>query len=288
MKKSALCFMLALSLAASAEPPKRIISASGNASEVVVRLGLADNLVAVDTTSLLPPEVMQAKPKIGYRRHLSAEGILSMAPDLVILAPDAGPPAVVKQLEDSGLPLFYLEDKQTLDGINEDITRLGEVLGKTEQAQQLVKQQLDEEKALNVSKAAYPRAPELVILLDTGSGIFGLGKNSAGEHIANILGGHLSLDFEGMKPMSNEILALNSADAVLVALRNESDHSIVIKPLAQGRYEVLDSHPAMQHGCVFQVDIMKSLSFGPDTAAAAQEIAEKITPCINNTKRVTE
>ncbi|MBV7435098.1 ABC transporter substrate-binding protein [Cardiobacteriaceae bacterium TAE3-ERU3] len=284
MKKSVLCLMLTLSLAASAESPQRIVSTSGNASEVVVRLGLAENLVAVDTTSLLPFEVMQNKPKIGYRRHLSAEGILSMAPDLVILAPDAGPPAVVKQLENSGLPLFYIKDEQTLDGINDDIIRLGEVLDRMTQAQELVAQQLDEEKALDVSKAAYPRLPELVVLLDTGSGIFGLGKNSAGEHIANILGGDLSLDFEGMKPMSNEILALNNADAVLVALRNESDDSSIIKPLAEGRYEVLDSHPAMQDGCVFQVNIMKTLGFGPDTAATAQEIAEKITPCIKKEK----
>lgn len=58
----------------------------GYASEIVAALGKADKLVGVDTTSVKPQTIMEKKPKIGYRRQLSAEGILSLTPDLIILA----------------------------------------------------------------------------------------------------------------------------------------------------------------------------------------------------------
>lgn len=265
-----------------ADAPQRVVSTAGNASQIVAGLGLADRLVAVDTTSLLPAEVMADKPKIGYRRQLSAEGILAMAPDLVILAPDAGPPTAVTQLKDAGVAIFDLEDAQTLDGINRDITRLGAVLEADAAATALVAEQEREAQALAQAKAEYPRTPAVVFLLDTGGGggVFGLGHNSAGEHMAAILGAELSLDFSGMKPLSNEVLATNNADVVLLAARQDAADSTLIKPLSAGRYAALDLHPAMQRHCVFEVNIMKSLGFGPGTAGVAREIAKVITPCI--------
>lgn len=73
--KSVLLSCIALGLALnSVQVSEKIVSTAGYASEIVVALGKADNLVGVDTTSIKPLDVMGAKPKIGYRRQLSAEG----------------------------------------------------------------------------------------------------------------------------------------------------------------------------------------------------------------------
>src|SRR5262245_25112097 len=55
----------------------RIVSASGNVTEVLYALGLGAQVVGVDTTSTYPPAT-SALPKIGYLRRLSAEGIVSL------------------------------------------------------------------------------------------------------------------------------------------------------------------------------------------------------------------
>ena len=65
------------------EDISRIVVLNGDITEVVFALGLGDNVVGVDTSATYPTEALEL-PKIGYQRSLSAEGILSMAPSVVI------------------------------------------------------------------------------------------------------------------------------------------------------------------------------------------------------------
>src|SRR5687768_9475908 len=52
----------------------RVIPLNGDVAEVVWALGLGEKVVATDTSATFPAEAA-AKPKIGYQRTLSAEGI---------------------------------------------------------------------------------------------------------------------------------------------------------------------------------------------------------------------
>ncbi len=59
-------------------------------------LGARELLVGVDTTSLYPAAVTRL-PNVGYVRQLSAEGLLSLRPDLVLTGSEAGPEAALDQ-----------------------------------------------------------------------------------------------------------------------------------------------------------------------------------------------
>ena len=72
----------------------RVISVGGSVTEIVYALGAGSKLVAVDQTSLHPPEA-QDLPDVGYLRALSAEPILSLAPDLVLVEAETVTHAVV-------------------------------------------------------------------------------------------------------------------------------------------------------------------------------------------------
>ena len=96
------CVLLCSSLlfshaAAAAELPQRWVSSGGSLSEWVVRLGGEGRLVGVDTTSLHPQSLRQL-PSVGYQRALSAEGVLSLRPDILIGSEEMGPPPVVAQI----------------------------------------------------------------------------------------------------------------------------------------------------------------------------------------------
>ena len=78
-------------------PFKRVVSLGGGVSEIIFALGLGNSVVAVDVSSVYPPEATK-KPKVGYVRATSAEGIASMKPDLVISSEVFGPPAVRKHM----------------------------------------------------------------------------------------------------------------------------------------------------------------------------------------------
>jgi ABC-type hemin transport system substrate-binding protein len=69
----------------------RIVSVGGAVTEIVYRLGAAEHLVGVDTSSTYPAAATQL-PQVGYQRMLSVEGVLSLRPTLVLLSVEAGPP----------------------------------------------------------------------------------------------------------------------------------------------------------------------------------------------------
>ena len=74
-----------------------LVSIDGALTEIVYALGAEDRLVGVDSTSVYP-EAVQSLPQVGYMRQLSAEGILSLQPDLVLATRDAGPEPVFELL----------------------------------------------------------------------------------------------------------------------------------------------------------------------------------------------
>ena len=79
----------------------RIVSIGGSITEILYALGLQQKIVAVDTTSLFPPAALQEKPNVGYMRQLSAEGVLALAPTLVLALQGSGPKETIDVLETS-------------------------------------------------------------------------------------------------------------------------------------------------------------------------------------------
>ena len=81
------------------ENAERIVCIAKQYNEIIFALGAQKSLVAVDLSSTYPPEIKKL-PTVGYHRALSAEGILSIKPTLVIHDNNVGPEAVMKQLSD--------------------------------------------------------------------------------------------------------------------------------------------------------------------------------------------
>ena len=98
------------------------VSAGGALSEWVTALGGESKLVGVDTTSQHPAS-LKALPSIGYQRQLSAEGILSLRPQILVGTEEMGPPPVLAQIRSAGVqvdmfsaqPDFAHTQKQTLN-----------------------------------------------------------------------------------------------------------------------------------------------------------------------------
>ena len=76
----------------------RITSAGGSITEIIYFLEQESRLIAVDVTSNYPESALNL-PSIGYVRALSAEGVLSLDPTLIIGENDMGPPSVIDQIK---------------------------------------------------------------------------------------------------------------------------------------------------------------------------------------------
>lgn len=277
--KSLKIFLLTM-LAVHAHAQERIISTAGNASETLALLDATDRIAAVDTTSLLPADVMAGKPKIGYRRALSSEGILSLNPDLIILAPDSGPPEAIQQIEAVGIPLLRISDEKTQEGINADIRAIARTIYRESEGEILVSKldaTLEKARAVQGSYAKKPRI--LLFFASHQSGGQGMGKGSAGDALITLLGGDNALDAEGMKPLGTESLLTLPADVILVAELHKNLDTIAV-PASAGDLPDLAVTPAAQNGCLIRINVMESLGFGPSYAEATLAISEAIAACL--------
>lgn len=256
---------------------ERIVSTTGNASQIIAQLGQANKLVAVDTTSNKPQKIMQKKPKIGYRRALSAESILSMRPDLIILAPDAGPPAVIKQLKATKIKTLTIKDEKSLAGVIDDINLIAKNLNASSEAKGMThKIRRDEEALRNIIKS-YHHQPKIVFLMRDN---MAFGADSAGDGMIDIVGGKniFANNFKGVKPVSLELLSASNADMLIFAILRKTNElpeklTSVDKPLFK-------NSKAGKNHCIFTIDISNALGFGPDLTDTAKEIALAAKKCV--------
>ena len=122
----------------SAEPAHRIVSVGGAATEILYRLGRADEIVGVDSTSLYPEEALKSKANVGYVRALGAEGILSLNPTLVIASEGAGPPDALRLVEQAGIPIVRVTDEPNPAGIAKRVEVIAKAVNAAEKGAALV------------------------------------------------------------------------------------------------------------------------------------------------------
>jgi iron complex transport system substrate-binding protein len=112
-----------------AQPPRHIVSLLPSITETVCALGACDRLVATDRYSDWPPEV-QALPKTGGLEDAEIEGIVRLAPDLVLLSHRQ---RITGRLHELGVESFAL-DTETYGAIAREVTVVGAILGCPERA----------------------------------------------------------------------------------------------------------------------------------------------------------
>src|ERR1043166_5482864 len=89
---------------------ERIVCLSKQYNEIIFALRAEKDLVGVDLSSTYPAAIKKL-PTVGYHRALSAEGILSTKPTLVIHDNNVGPEPVMKQLTDLKIQMVVFKAK---------------------------------------------------------------------------------------------------------------------------------------------------------------------------------
>ena len=208
--------------AAAAELPQRWVSAGGALSEWVSVLGGESKLVGVDTTSQ-HPESLKALPSIGYQRQLSAEGILSLRPQILIGTEEMGPPPVLSQIRNAGVQVELFSAQPDLPTLQGNLQHLGKLLGAEEQAVQAYQryqEQLDQQK-IRVTKAqlTQPSPGVLLLLGHAGGKPLIAGKDTAADWLLRQAGGHNLATHTGYKPFSVESLISLDPEVLVFADR---------------------------------------------------------------------
>ena len=122
-----------------------IISTAPSNTEVLVELGLADKLVAVDKYSADVEGVSEDLPKIDFRNP-DAETIISLNPDIVIASGhnksgDEDPFALIKE---AGITVVYIPSSYSIDGIYGDIEFIASLTGTEKKGEEIINSMKEE------------------------------------------------------------------------------------------------------------------------------------------------
>lgn len=141
-------------------PAQRIVSLTPSNTEILFALGAGAQVVGRDEFSNYPAEVSSLPGVGGSMGKYNFEQIAALNPDLV-LAGAINTPEQVKALEDLGLTVYVLANPDDLEGMYKDLQTVGELTGKTTEAQQL-SQSLQERVAAVEAKIAQVQTRPIV------------------------------------------------------------------------------------------------------------------------------
>lgn len=258
LSASAIALVVGLMLnhaAHASQLPQRWVSAGGALSEWVAALGGESKLVGVDTTSQHPAS-LKALPSIGYQRQLSAEGILSLRPQVLVGTEEMGPPPVLAQIRSAGVQVEMFSARPDLPALQGNLQHLGALLGSEAKARELFtgyEQALEQQKRWVATAQATHKAPGVLMLIGNAGGKpLIAGKDTAADWMLQQAGGRNLATHSGYKPFSVESLAGLSPEVLVFAdraLTGEAARAALFK-----ENPILASTPAAKHARVFELD----------------------------------
>lgn len=120
-----------------AAPARRVVSLAPSNTEILFAIGAGKQVVGRDALSDYPEEAKAVESIGSAFQNLNSELIVSLKPDLV-LAAEINTPEQVKQLEDAGLTVYYLNNPTTLEGLYENLELAAQLTGHEADAATLV------------------------------------------------------------------------------------------------------------------------------------------------------
>ncbi len=271
-----LAIALALVAATRAQAADRVVAVGGALTEIVYALGAADLLVGVDTTSQYPAAA-RTLPQVGYMRQLSAEGVLSLSPTLLLITEEAGPPAVLRQLQAAGLRAVLLPGGYQPGAVRARIEGVAKAVGQEARGQALAAR-VDQDVARIAEALRGAREPRVLFLMTgTGGGTpLASGGRTAADALITLSGGINAVTaYDGYKPLTPESALAADPDFILVPA-----HAID----ALGGVKALAAMPglkdtrAVRENRIVAMDMLTMLGFGPRIAVAMRQLAAALHP----------
>jgi iron complex transport system substrate-binding protein len=253
---------------------ERIVSVGGAVTETLFALGAGPSVVAVDTSSVFPAAATRL-PQVGYQRSLSAEPILALRPTLVIVSPEAGPPAALEQLRAAGVRVAAVGQAHSPEETVARTRAIAALVGAAGAGATLA-ESIGTGAAAAAERARARRlAPRVVFVYARGGGnVMVSGSGTAASAMLGLAGAVNAVDgYQGFKPLSAEALVAAQPEAIVVLARGLEaagglDGVLAIPGVAET--------PAGRARRVVVMDDLLMLGFGPRLPEAIDELSRRL------------
>jgi iron complex transport system substrate-binding protein len=250
----------------------RVVSLNGTLSEIIVGLGMEDNIVGVDVTSTYPASLMN-KPKLGHNRGIAAEGVISLAPDVVLALRKDVSQDLERQFKDAGVRTFLFDQEYSPEGTRSFIRAVADSLqAPAAKADSLIARLNADLQQVHPVEGAKPK---VLFIYARGTGTMMVaGEDTNVEDAIELAGGVNAISgFKDFKPLTAESLVQANPDVILLF-----DSGLESLGGAAGLLKVqgVAQTNAGRNKKIVEMDGQLMTGFGPRLGKAMAELSQKI------------
>ena len=255
----------------------RIVSIGSSITEIIYFLNSQDQIIAIDITSNFP-EDSKKFPSVGYIRNLSAEGLLSTNPSIIISEDDIGPKNIIKQIQDTKTELRIIPEEQTLNGIIQKIQCVGNIIGQQKEAEEKISSEINPviNKIKEIKKEKDLSNIKIMMILSTeGNSTVVAGSNTSGDSFIKMLGAtNIFESINGWKAVTAETILLKNPDYIIIPEKDLHKQSNV--NTIRENVILKETNAGKNNGYIIK-DGMAILGYGPRTIFTLMDVLNTIT-----------
>jgi iron complex transport system substrate-binding protein len=251
-------------------PPHRIIPLTPSLTEILFALGAGGAVIGITDQDDYPPEV-RGKTRVGGGLDPNLEVILTLRPDLVLATVDSNRWDTFLELERLGIPVFGVKPAG-LEGVFTSIQKIGEVVGRPEQARELIVTMRRRMDSVSERVKNLPRPRILyVVWIDP---LIVAGRATIIDDLIRMAGGENTVRASGFPPYGLEQVVAHPPDMILLG----ADHPGSEDGTLLRRLPAWKEMRAVREGAVRLVDTNIMHRPGPRIAEAAEMLARLFHP----------
>ena len=248
----------------------RFISLAPNLTEIVYAIGAGDGLVGRTTYCNYPAEAQKVEA-VGDTLKPSIERIIALRPQVVFVSTASQLEVFTSELEAHHIAV-YVTDSHNLDDVFRSIERIADVLGKQEQADDLLKQL--KARVVMVEDKVKSRPPVRVFYQVSNEPLYTIGREAFITDLIRRAGGiSVTADVPGAWPRYSAESALAARPDAIVLPTGGS-----LGDTNSNVASALKRSPAVANGRVYKINADHLSRPGPRSVDGLEELARALHP----------
>jgi iron complex transport system substrate-binding protein len=254
-----------------------IISIAPSNTEIIIDLGLADRLIAIDPYSAKLAGI-RGDPVLIDSVYPDAEAIIGLNPDIIIAAGYSQPVSgddPLKMVKEAGISVVYIPTSNSVDDIYEDIRFIAKVLQVEDEGAGLIRNMREQIEAIARIGAAISPKKSVYFEISPSPFIVTCGQETYIHQMIEIIGAtNIFAGEKGWFSPAAELIVEGNPDVILT-LDSGTDTSEEIK--SRAGFETIN---AIKHNAVYSIDADSASRPSPRITLALRQMALAVYPDI--------
>ena len=255
---------------------EKIITTAPSNTEILVGLGVADKLVAVDTYSEGIEGLNEDIPKMDMNNP-DAEAIIALEPDIIIASGynkigSAEDP--YKAIVEAGIPVVYIPSSDSIEGIYKDIEFVASLVNENKKGEEIITDM--KEKISKYEELAKTITDKKKVYFETGAApnLFSFGSSTFLNEMIEVIGAeNVFADEESWFAPTEEAILDANPDVILTKVDYVENATEEI--MARDGW---DNITAVKNGDVYYIDANSAARGNQNIIKALKEMAKAVYP----------